>query len=44
MQENIMILDYEDSEEDYDEYIDCLNAKDDQKYEDEIFERLKEEK
>ena len=42
MQENIMVLDYEDSEEDYDEYMEYLNTKDDQKYEDEIFERLSE--
>lgn len=42
MQENIMVLDYEDSEEDYDEYMEYLNAKDDQKYEDKIFERLSE--
>lgn len=45
MQENIIVLGYEESEEDdYDEYVEYLNEKDDRKYEDEIFEKLKEDK
>lgn len=45
MQENIMVLGYEEPEEDdYDEYMEYLNEKDDRRYENEIFERLKEEK
>ena len=41
MQENIMVLGYEEPEEDdYDEYMEYLNEKDDKRYENEFFERI----